>query len=501
MSKDILRLERFLERAALKSRGYDEKEMSLPIIALCGAGDVPPALLAAAAEGVTAAGGIVTTSILPEAKSPAAEGRGYDLVFREAAADISETILRRGGCDGALIIGGDILSLSGMVIGAARYNLPVVVITYHDNDDSGLKETYARLKKGETDLSELKKAELFTDDERLNDDNAYKLFLEAAGMCLPGMALYPNRLKLKLCRSSGAAAVRLSKESVNIKQILTENAVKNGLAVLSAAGGNAGAVLEAMALACELGFERGFDAVNAASCPAFFDCAPDESLKKLRDKGGLPLLFHYLNSLPLKQRLITPVEGVAGNIDIPFDDNGIAAENGAGLKVLKGNLAENGCLATGLKKNFCGRAVVFDSAAESDNAILAGGVTAGSVVVVRYQGARENGMPALDTGIYAQIASPDVAVITDGRLKASAGVRVSCIDAEAAAGGTLAVVNNGDEIEIDAKGKLTLKVSAKEINQRIKKLRPHLVPNTGTLDKFIHLVTSPAYGCTLKKKF
>jgi dihydroxy-acid dehydratase len=321
------------------------------------------------------------------------------------------------------------------------------------------------------------------------------------------------------CARAGAAVVRLIEADIRPSQILTRKAFENAIAVVIALGGSTNAVLHLLAIAHAAGVRLALDDFTRIGrrVPVLADLKPSGRflMSELIRIGGIrPLMRRLLEAGLLHGDCLTVTGGtMAENLrDVPDYPEGqkIVRSLEAPIKpdshlvVLYGNLAPEGAVAKITGKEglvFSGRARVFDSEESTLQAILDGRVIAGDVVVIRYEGPRGGpGMREMlspTSAIMGKGLGDQVALITDGRFSGgSHGFVVGHIAPEAAVGGPLALVRNGDEISIDAARRLvTLHVSAAELKRRRAKWRvPRVIPSRGVLGKYAAAVSSASLG-------
>jgi dihydroxy-acid dehydratase len=361
--------------------------------------------------------------------------------------------------------------------------------------------------------------------------NSLNCLLEALGMALPGNgtipAVYADRLRL--AKATGAQIIRLVDQQITPRKILSKDAFKNGIACDMALGCSSNSVLHLIAIASECGIKLSLEDFEAASEATPNLCrlmpASDVSMEDLYHAGGVMAVLSELSKIEGKVPVIAgnaltvtgkPLSESFKNAAILDPDviKTAAAPYGqtGGIAVLRGNLAEEGAVVkqSAVAKNmlhYSGKAKVFDSEETAVSAIMSGKITAGDVVVIRYEGPvggpgmREMLFP---TSALAGMGLDDkVALITDGRFSgATRGAAIGHVCPEAAAGGKIALVEDGDIISIDIpKGKLTLDVNAKELDRRAKKLKPKDSMLSGYLLRYANLVTSAAQGAVFRKRF
>ena len=500
--------------------------------------------------GVFAAGGtpIVVPSIgICDGLAMGHDGMRYSLPSRELIADSVESMLIGHAFDGAVLVPNCDKIVPGMLMGAARVNIPTIMVSGGPMESGCFKgekvsfsttyEAIGKVKVGNMSLAELTELEnnacpgcgsccgMYT-------ANSLNCAAEALGMALPGngTVLATSSERLRLAKEAGKTIMELVSGAVYPRMIMTKQAFKNALALDMAIGASTNTVIHLFAIASECGIDVGgkdfsLDTVQkiSDSTPNLCKLSPstDVDMNDLHRAGGIQAVLHELDKKGLIDGTCITVrnrplkdsykhahvlnENVIRKIDSPISECG-------GIAVLKGNIAEDGAVvkrsavAPEMMK-FTGKAKCFDSEEEAVNAIMAGLITAGDVVVIRYEGPKGGpGMREMLSPTSALVGmglDKDVALITDGRFSgATRGAAIGHVCPEAAAGGKIALVKDGDKIEIDIPaGKLNLAINAKEMTTRAKKLHPKVSNPTGWLFRYSALVTSADKGAVLKKKF
>ncbi len=558
MSKEFFAgLERAPQRALMKALGLSDEEINKPLIAVVSAkSEIVPGhmhldkVTDAVKAGVYAAGGtpIVVPSIgICDGLAMGHGGMRYSLPSRELIADSVESMLIGHAFDGAVLVPNCDKIVPGMLMGAARVNIPTIMVSGGPMESGCFKgekvsfsttyEAIGKVKVGNMSLAELTELEnnacpgcgsccgMYT-------ANSLNCAAEALGMALPGngTVLATSSERLRLAKEAGKTIMELVSGAVYPRMIMTKQAFKNALALDMAIGASTNTVIHLFAIASECGIDVGgkdfsLDTVQkiSDSTPNLCKLSPstDVDMNDLHRAGGIQAVLHELDKKGLIDGTCITVrnrplkdsykhahvlnENVIRKIDSPISECG-------GIAVLKGNIAEDGAVvkrsavAPEMMK-FTGKAKCFDSEEEAVNAIMAGLITAGDVVVIRYEGPKGGpGMREMLSPTSALVGmglDKDVALITDGRFSgATRGAAIGHVCPEAAAGGKIALVKDGDKIEIDIPaGKLNLAINAKEMTTRAKKLHPKVSNPTGWLFRYSALVTSADKGAVLKKKF
>ncbi|MDD5056157.1 MAG: dihydroxy-acid dehydratase [Candidatus Peribacteraceae bacterium] len=493
-----------------------------------------------AAAGVDATGKgkavIFNTITVSDGVSMGTEGMKYSLVSREVIADSVETVVGCEGFDGLVAIGGCDKNMPGCLMAMARLNRPSVFVyggtilpgKFHgkDVDIVSVFEAVGRHARGDMNDAELKKLEACAIPGAgscggMYTANTMASAIEALGMSLPGSSVQIAISKEKAadCRLAGEAVLQLIKANIRPRDILTKKAFENAITVVMALGGSTNAVLHLIAIAHSAGVKLSIDDFDriGRKVPVLGDLKPSGKYvtADLTHIGGLLPLMKML----LDRKLIhgdcltvtgkTVAENLQGVKPYPKDQKVIRPFSDpikpeGHLVILRGNLAPKGAVAKisgkeGLK--FSGTAKVFESEEEVLKKILDGTVRKGDVLVIRTEGPRGGpGMREMlspTSAIMGRGLGNDVALITDGRFSGGIhGFVVGHIAPEAAIGGPIAVVKNGDTITIDAsKRTLTLEIPAKELAKRLKTWKkPKPRYTRGVLAKYAAQVTGAERG-------
>ena len=502
--------------------------------------NLPLARLAARAkEGVRHAGGFpleFTTIAVSDGISMGHEGMRASLVSREIIADSVEVMMHAERFDGMVTLAGCDKSLPGMLMAAARLNLPAVFL-YGGTILPGRVGDRALDVVSVFEAVGAHAADALSDEElSLIEHNACPTegscagmftantmasVAEALGMSLPGSATAPavDRRRDDAAFASGQAVVALLEAGIRPRQILTKQAFENAIAVTMALGGSTNAVLHLMAIANEARVELSLDDFNAvaARVPHLADTKPHGKyhMVDLDRIGGVPVVMRELLEAGLIEGACLTVTGktVAENLDTlrpPAPDGEVVhavadpIHAQGGIAVLRGSLAPNGGVVkvAGIDQlTFDGTARVFDGEDAALAAILAGGIEPGTVVVIRYEGPK--GGPGMRemlavTGAMKGVGrGADCALVTDGRF--SGGTHGFCIGhvaPEATEGGPIGLVADGDRIVVDV-GRLSidLLVDDDELDRRRAQLKqPAPRYTTGALAKYARLVTGAEKG-------
>jgi len=541
-------IERAGNRALLYATGLGKKDMAKPFIGVFSSNsDIIPGHIGMRRferfieRGIVSAGGVPFIFGIPGICDGIAMGHSgmkYSLPSRELIADMVETIMEAHSLDGLVCLTNCDKITPGMLMAVARLNLPAVVVTagamlsgrYGGRRLSLVKDTFeavGRFKKGEISQEELSCLEMeacpgFGSCQGLYTANSMSCLVEAMGMSMPGCAtaLAVSAKKDRISFDSGERIVALVRRNILPRTIMRKEAIRNAIIVDMAMGGSSNTVLHIKALANELGMDlplKEFDRISRQT-PHIVNLLPcgEHFMEDLDIAGGIPAVLKRL------QNRLNDVDTVSGDkiskiareakiyseeVIRPLND---PHRKEGGMAILYGNLAPDGAVVKqGAVHNkmmrFKGRARVFDSEETSMQAILGGKINKGDVVVIRYEGPKGGpGMREMLSPTSSMVGmglANDVALITDGRF--SGGTKGPCvghISPEAAVGGPIAAIKEGDAISIDIPGrKLELEVTAAEIKKRMAKwVAPKPSINEGYLKRYAESVTQASEGAVLK---
>jgi dihydroxy-acid dehydratase len=530
-------------RAMLRAVGYKDADFKKPAIGVASTwSNLTPCnmhidrLAKAAANAVDQSGGKSTTFgtiTVSDGISNGAPGMRYSLVSREVIADSIETVSGAQGFDGVVAIGGCDKNMPGCMIALARLNRPSVFV-YGGTIRPGPKHrdiisvfeargAYANGTISERELKEIERTAIPGPGScaGMYTANTMASAIEALGMSLPNSSAQEavSRQKLKDCQAAGKAVVKLVKAGITPSQIMTREAFENAITVAIALSGSTNAVLHLLAMANAMGVPLELDDFTRIGqrVPVLADLRPSGKymMSELIRIGGIQPLMKMLldegllygdcltvTGKTLKQNLRGVKPYPKGQDIIAAFSNPLKAESH--LVVMYGNLAPEGSVAkiTGKEGlSFTGRARVFDGEEASVQAILDGKVGAGDVVVIRYEGPKGGpGMREMlspTSAIAGRGLADKVALITDGRFSGgSRGFVVGHIAPEAAVGGPIGLIHDGDEITIDAvKREMQLKVSDEVLAERRRSWRaPKPYARRGVLAKYARSVSSASLG-------
>ncbi|HEX9207196.1 MAG TPA: dihydroxy-acid dehydratase [Steroidobacteraceae bacterium] len=530
-------------RAMLRAVGYDDKDFRKPQVGIASTwSNLTPCnmhidkLAAAAARGADAAGGKSTTFgtiTVSDGISMGTPGMRYSLVSREVIADSIETVAGAQGFDGIVAIGGCDKNIPGCMIALARLDRPAVFV-YGGTIRPGEQKrdvvsvfeavgAHAAGKISDRQLREVERTAIPGPGScgGMYTANTMASAVEALGMSLSNSSAQEavSRMKRADAERAGRAVVHLIKQGIRPSMILTREAFENAIVVTIALGGSTNAVLHLLAIAHAAGVPLALDDFTriGARVPVLADLRPSGrySMSELIRIGGiLPLMKSLLDAGMLHGDCLTVTgktlrQNLARVKPYPMGQDIVRPlthpiKPESHLVVLYGNLAPEGAVAkiTGKEGlSFTGKARVFDGEEATLQAILDGTVQAGDVLVVRYEGPRGGpGMREMlspTAAIMGKGLGDKVALVTDGRFSGgSHGFVVGHVSPEAALGGPLGLVRDGDSISIDAtRRELTLHVPEAELRQRRAQWQPRAPYATrGVLAKYADLVSSASLG-------
>ena len=529
-------------RSMLRGVGFTSEDFSKSFVGIASTGaKVTPCnmhinkLAEIVENSVNVSGGkgvLFNTITVSDGISMGTQGMKYSLVSREVIADSIETVVGCLGYDGLITIGGCDKNMPGCLIGMARLNRPSIFIyggsikpSDEKTDYVTVSEKVGEFSKGDIDEKELIHYEKISVEGPgscggMYTANTMASAIEALGMSLPGSSSQDaiSKSKNEDCVTAGKAIMNLLDKDLKPSDIMTMEAFQNAITVVIALGGSTNAVLHLLAMAHAVGVELHLDdfARIGKVTPVLADLKPFGShfMSELNANGGIqPLMKSLLDKGMLHGNCLT----VTGNSleenlkDIePYKDEKIIKsldnpiKSDSHLRVLYGNLAKDGAVAkiTGKEGfSFEGKAKVFNSEEDGVQAILAKKINPGDVVVIRYEGPKGGpGMREMlkpTSAIMGLGLGDKVAFITDGRFSGGThGFVVGHVSPEAADGGLIALIKDGDNILIDAENdELILKVDQDEIDLRKKNWKnPTNPPKKGVLAKYAASVKSASLG-------
>ncbi len=538
--------ERAPARAMLRAVGFSEEDFGKPQVGVASSwNEVTPCnyhlgkLAALAKEGVRQGGAVpleFTTIAVSDGIAMGHEGMKASLISREVIADSVELVMHAERFDGLVGIAGCDKSEPGMLMAMARLNLPAVYLyggtilpgTYQGRDitiQDVFEAVGAHAKGSMTDdqLLAVERAACPTAGScaGMYTANTMAAAAEALGMSLPGAASPPavDYRREVLARESGVALTRLLEEGIRPRDIMTREAFENAIAVVMALAGSTNAVLHLLAIAREARVDLSLDDFDRLSrnVPHLVDVRPAGRfvMSDLDRVGGVPVIMQELltagllhgDALTVTGRTIAqnlsqatppPPDGtVVHALDSPIHPTG-------GTAILYGSLAPEGSvmkIAGAETLTFTGTARPFDSEQEAFEALTSGRIKAGDVIAIRYEGPRGSpGMPemlAVTAAVAGAGLGKDVALITDGRFSgATKGISVGHISPEALSGGPIALLRDGDRIEIDAENRrIDVLVDEADLATRRAEWKPRAPRyESGALAKYARLVSSASRG-------
>ncbi len=537
-------------RAMLRAVGFTDGDFDRPQVGVASSwNEVTPCnvhldrLAAQAKEGVREAGAVpieFTTIAVSDGIAMGHEGMRASLVSREVIADSVELVMHAERLDAMVTIAGCDKSLPGMVMAAARLNLPTVFLYggtilpgHWRGKDVTIQDVFEAVgahaagSMTDEELAELESlacpgpgscAGMYT-------ANTMAAAVEALGMSLPGSASPPavEPRRDEFAFESGVAVVECLRRGIRPRDVLTREAFENAIAVVMACGGSTNAVLHLLAIAAEAEVElemEDFDRISRRT-PHIGDVRPAGRfvMSDLDRVGGVPVIMRELLQAGLLHGDALTVSGatVGENLealDPPDPDGDVVRPLAApihphgGLAVLRGSLAPDGAVVkmVGMEgRTFRGSARVFESEEDAFDAVTHGRIRAGDVVVIRYEGPKGGPgmreMLAVTGAIVGAGLGRDVALVTDGRFSgASHGFAVGHVAPEASVGGPIALVEDGDVVVLDVDTRrLDLEVDNAELARRRDGWKaPAPRYTAGALAKYARLVSSAARGavCT-----
>jgi len=543
-------LERVPHRAILKCLGVTDKDMGKPFIAVVNSfTEIVPGhmhlnqVAKFVKDGVRSAGGVpfeFNTIAVCDGLVMGHEGMHYSLPSRELIADSVEVMVQAHRFDGMVLIPNCDKITPGMMMAVARLNIPSIVVTGGPMlsgvfkgrrvDVTAIFEAVGEVTAGKTDAEDLKMIEdrAFPGCGSCNGmytANTMACAVESMGMSIPGCAtaLAVSSAKLRIAKESGERIVDLVKENLKPVNIMTLEAFENAIMVDMALGGSTNTVLHLKAIADEADTELPLSLFDdlGRKVPHLCDMRPSGpyALEELDVAGGIPAVMKELSCFIHLETITVTGKTIGENIKsaIVYDRNVIRpltnpVHKEGGIAILTGNLAPKGAVAkvTSISPGILvhkGPARVYNSEEDAMKAILDREIKEGDVVIVRYEGPRGGpGMREMlspTAAIAGMGLSESVVLITDGRFSgATRGPCIGHVSPEAAEGGPIAVVKNGDLISMDIpKRKLNIELSEEELTRRLAewKQRPPKA-RRGYLRRYSSLVQSADMGGTFKDR-
>ena len=535
------------QRALLYATGMDEEDMKKPFVAVIGSfSEMVPGhvhlreLAEYVKQGIIEAGGVPRQSetiAICDGLCQGHKGMCYPLASRDLIADSVEMVVEAHHFDAMVLLPGCDKIIPGMLMAAARLDIPAIIVpggpmlpgNVGGNPlfcSSELREYPGRVEAGTVTVQEMKEAEKAAlptvgSCAHLGTANSMCMLTEVLGMALPGAGTAPavSNKRKRIAKASGRYVMELLEKGITPRKILTRETMLNGIAGAMATGSSTNLVLHLMAIAHEAGVELDLGDFDRISRQVPFICNLQPSGKypivSLDSSGGIPAVMKVI-----EERLNTDAITVTGktvkellrDVKVNPDDVLKTMEHPqkpeGGIAVLHGNLAPDGAVIkqSGIKESmyyFKGRARVFNSMEEADAAISGDTIEKGTVIVIKYEGPKGGPgmreMLSTTALIMGRGMDEDCALVTDGRFSgATHGPCVGHVSPEAAAGGPIAFVEDGDEIEIDIVNRtLRLNVPENVLAKRREGWTPVKKPAKPALAKYAYLVSSADTGAVV----
>ena len=530
-------------RSMLRGVGFETDDFSKPLVGIASTwSKVTPCnmhineladLVEKSVDASDCKGVLFNTITVSDGISMGTQGMKYSLVSREVIADSIETVVGCLGYDGVIAVGGCDKNMPGALIGLARLNRPSIFIYGGSIRPSSINTDYVTVceKVGEYAKGSISEEDLIAVEKisvkgpgscgGMYTANTMASSIEALGMSLPGSSSQDavSNDKKQDCKNAGTAIKNLLELDIKPSDIMTKKAFENSIAVVIALGGSTNAVLHLLAMAHSIGVELDLDDFTRIGkvTPVLADIKPFgvHFMSELNAIGGIaPMMKMMLKEGLLHGDCLTVTgKTLAENLQeiSPYPDNqkiilplSKPVKDSSHLRILYGNLAPEGAVAkiTGKEGTlFTGNAKVFNSEEEGMSAILEEKIVEGDVVVIRFEGPQGGpGMREMlkpTSAIMGQGLGDKVAFITDGRFSGGThGFVVGHISPEAEMGGPIALIEDGDEITIDANADiLSLNIPDDEMKKRSEHWKnPNSSPKSGVLAKYKKTVQSASKG-------
>ncbi len=542
MRSDVVKkgVDRIAHRALLRALGLTDDDFEKPFIGIANAyNTIVPGhmsldrLTQFVKLGIASAGGVpfeFGVIGICDGIAMGHKGMSYSLPSREIIADSIEAMVEAHQFDGLVVVGSCDKIVPGMLMAVMRLNIPSIVVTSGPMLPEKLNEKKLSIKHAFEAAGMYKAGELSEEELKLYENycaaycgscqglytaNTMQILTETLGLSLPYTSTSPcgSSRKLRLAKEAGKRVVELVKQDLKPLDIINENSFENAITMDMMIGGSTNTVLHLPAIAKEAGIKIELDKFDEISKKTphlvALDPASDEMVVDLDESGGVPMIikkakeyFHNEMTVSGKRLYEIAEEAFARGRDIIASPEKPLSKEG-GIAILKGNLGKAVIKAAAVEeemRKFEGEAKVFDSEKDALDAILGGKIEEGDVVVIRYMGPKAAGMPEmlLPTAAISGMGLERVALITDGRFSgATRGPAVGHVTPEALVGGTIALIEDGDPIEIDIPGRrLNVKIEEEELRERRKKWKPKEIKHRGFLAKYSKLATSAEEGAT-----
>lgn len=537
-------------RTLFYGMGYIREEIDRPLIGIVNSqNEIVPGhmhldrIAEAAKKGVSLAGGtpVEFPSIgICDGIAMGHDGMKYPLASRELVADSIEAMAKGHAFDGLVLIPNCDKIVPGMLMAAARLNIPAVVVSggamragYSNGnvlDFNSIMEKIGAYRNGDCTEDELEEVALNAcpgcgSCSGLFTANSMNCLTEVLGMGLPynGTALADTGERIRMAKMAGVKIMELVEKDIKPRDILTEDAFRNAITVDMAMAGSTNTVLHLPAIAHEAGIKLNLELFDQISekTPYIAKLSPSghHHIEDLHRAGGIPALMNELTKrdLIIKDCITVTGKTIGENISVtPVADYSVIKpidepyRNRGGLAVLRGNLAPDGAVVkeSAVAEEMLahsGPAVVFNSEEEASAAIWDKKIKKGDIIVIRYEGPKGGpGMREMlspTSSIAGMGLDKDVALITDGRFSgASRGASIGHVSPEAMSGGLIGLLKDGDIIHIDIPGrKLAVDLSDEEIEaRRAAYVKPEPKVKSGYLARYAKLVTSANTGAVLE---
>lgn len=541
-------IDRAAHRSLLYCTGLDQDDLHRPLIAVVNSftemvpGHIGLRELADyVKQGIWQAGGVpreFSTIALCDGICQGHDGMRYPLPSRENIADAIEMMVEAHHLDGMVMLPGCDKIVPGMIMAAARCDIPTIIIPAgpmlagHYKGRTNITLTDMREFIGQTEVGKMSEEDLLALEQRalptygtcamLGTANSMSFLSEILGLALPHSTTAPavSSEKRRYAKEAGKRILGLIQENLTARKILTRKNLLNGIRAVMAMGASTNTVLHLMAIAHEAQVELSLDDFDRISREIPYLCnlkpSGEYPMEAFHEAGGVQTVLKALETkLDLDQLTVTGKTLGANLKEVSFADGPVIhsldhpKKPEGGIAILYGNLAPKGAVVkkAGVKPSmyqFTGTARVFNYMEDACRAIQAGEIPAGTVIVLRYEGPK--GGPGMreqhmvTSLLVGRGMDESCALITDGRFSGSTrGPAIGHISPEAAAGGPIATVQDGDTITIDIPGrKLTLHLSAEEIQKRLAQVQLLRKPATPALQKYAALVTSADRGAILE---
>ena len=541
-------IERSAHRALLYSTGLDTDDLHKPLIAVVNSftemvpGHIHLREIAKhVKQGIWEAGGIpreFNTIALCDGICQGHSGMSYPLPSRENIADAIEMMIEAHHFDAMVMLPGCDKIVPGMIMAAARVDIPAIILpggpmmagSYKDKEIITLNDMREFI--GQTQMGKMTEEELLEIEKRalptygtcamLGTANSMSCLAEILGLALPHSctALAVSAEKRRFAKQSGKRAVEMIKEGLTARKILTREALLNGISAVMAMGASTNTVLHLMSIANEADVKltlKDFDEISR-KVPYICNLKPSGRypMSVLHENGGIPAVLKAIESRLEPAHMTVTGKTITENLSgTPLVENDVIypvsrpKNEEGGIAVLYGSLAPDGAVVkkSGVKPSmyqFTGRARVFHSMEDASYAVSNDRIRAGDVIVIRYEGPKGGpGMREMHMTTSLLVGrgmDESCALVTDGRFSGSTrGPCIGHISPEAAAGGPIAAVEDGDRIIIDIPNRrLELDVPEEIIRERLAKVKPLTKPRTPALEKYAALVTSADQGAVLR---